>query len=237
MRAGFLLLAMAAVVLVAVRLNGPGRPTRTNTPDEDVRRGLVVALRSDAARSAAGRLTGGFDYAPPPAIVRGRAFAASAASPDVRIAAAQIDKLALNDRSARVTAARGVAALVVGNPDLAVALLEDATRLEPDSPEYASDLAAAYLARAQTSGAAEDLPRALAAAERALARNPSLLEAHFNRALALEDLHLSDQAREAWQQYHRLDPSSEWAREAQKRAEDLERRNRVSARAVGAPVF
>ncbi len=60
-------------------------------------------------------------------------------------------------------------------------------------------------------GRADDWPRALAAANRALRADPALLEARFNRALALEGLRLRDEARRAWTT-EQLDKASEVGR-------------------------
>ncbi|MEP7013236.1 MAG: CHAT domain-containing protein [Acidobacteriota bacterium] len=57
---------------------------------------------------------------------------------------------------------------------------------------------------------------ALEAASRSLALSPSP-EARFNRALALEALHLDGQAAVAWEEVEALDPDREWAAEAAER--------------------
>ena len=69
----------------------------------------------------------------------------------------------------------------------------------------------------------DDLPRALGAAERAVKADERLIEARFNRALALESLFLEEQARQAWQDYVARDPGSEWANEARSHLEKLQR--------------
>jgi hypothetical protein len=101
-----------------------------------------------------------------------------------------------------------------------VAALETATARDPGNPRLQSDLAAAYLARAATGGAA-DLPKAVEAAERATSLPGAPDEAWFNRALALEHLHRVDAARKAWQDYLARDPRSGWAEEARRRMGEL----------------
>lgn len=92
---------------------------------------------------------------------------------------------------ARVLHARGVAQLLMGDKSAAIASLEAASRQEPRDAAFWSDLAAAHLA-AGAVGDRDELTRALAAANRAVALAPKSPAAHFNRALALE--HLGDRA-------------------------------------------
>jgi CHAT domain len=96
----------------------------------------------------------------------------------------------------------------------AVAQLEQAAARSPRDGAILSDLAAAYYVRAQREIEPYDLLRALAAANRAIAAAPTLAEARFNRALALEALFVEADARRAWQDYLDLDSGSGWADEA-----------------------
>ena len=116
----------------------------------------------------------------------------------------------------------GLAHLVLGNYDDAVQALEDAIAEAPQNGRYQSDLAAAYLARAKGLDRPDDLPKALAAAERALGREDRL-EARFNRALALQSLYLEDQARQAWDEYLSRDSASDWAEDARRHLAALQR--------------
>lgn len=63
--------------------------------------------------------------------------------------------------------------------------------------------------------------RALTWAEAALRGQPSLAEAQFNRALALERLSLAEDAAAAWEEYLRIDSNSPWAEEARSRRRHL----------------
>ena len=65
---------------------------------------------------------------------------------------------------------------------------------------------------------------ALAAADKAIALDPKLAEAYFNRALILEQLGSAPEAARAWERYLELDPSSEWAIEARARLRKLEKK-------------
>lgn len=101
--------------------------------------------------------------------------------------------------------------------------MEEALRVAPQDPRLWSDLAAARLDRAEREKDPFDLVLALAASDRALAATPSLPEAHFNRALALERLFLLEEARSAWKGYLQIDPSSDWAGEARERLRAMPR--------------
>ncbi|HEY7923696.1 MAG TPA: hypothetical protein VII62_10990, partial [Vicinamibacteria bacterium] len=99
--------------------------------------------------------------------------------------------------------------------------LESATAQDPKNAKLQSDLAAAYLVRASRLDEPSDIPKALEAAEKSIEQNDAPVEAWFNRALALEQLHLVDAARKAWDDYLKRDSSSPWAEEAKKRRDEL----------------
>jgi len=84
-----------------------------------------------------------------------------------------------------------------------------------------SDLAAVYLERGQAEGRPFDFVLALSAAHRALAAQPRLAEALFNRAEALSQLQLARQAQTAWEAYLQVDPVSPWSQEARDRLREL----------------
>jgi CHAT domain-containing protein len=184
---------------------------------------LISALALQGTRPVQGRLAGGFPYAPARSADRGDE--GRPASADVTIAAARIEKIAAQNDSATNLAALGVAYLVIGRLDPAIEALSDATRIAADA-RYQSDLSAAYLARAASKGPAEDLAQALAAADRAIARNSVRSEPYFNRALALEGLHLIDEAKDAWATYGAHDSSPAWNRESLTHAVALRDRQR-----------
>ena len=183
---------------------------------------LVAAVGDH--RPVVPRLTGGFAYGPPPSPMRGSAD--REVPPDVRIAAAEIEKLEEQHDTPQNEGALGVAYLVSGEVDKAVQSLEDAVAQEPGNGDLQSDLAAAYLVQATREDRAEDYPKALTAAERAIKANPSLIEAWFNRALALEALSLTSEAKKAWQDYLKHDPSSKWAEEAKQHLAKLSSESR-----------
>lgn len=209
-------LAAAASLVVAVGV-GVGR----RGSDSPELRALVVAVGTD--RTIEPRLTGGFAFGPLRGPVRSAAPAPTAVSPDVRIAAARIEKEATTDRSPRSLRALGLAYLVSGDIGRAVPVLEEAAETPGSDARTFSDLSAAYFERAARNGDRQDLMKALAAAERALGADPRLAEAWFNRAKTLERLSLVAPARDAWREYLKIDGDSPWAGEARAHLSALER--------------
>jgi CHAT domain-containing protein len=115
--------------------------------------------------------------------------------------------------------------MVAGQWDDVIDLLEQGLAISPDAPDLLSELGAAYLTRAAQPAMArpEDPVLALAALEKAVAANPSSSVALFDRALALERLSLRKEALHAWGEALRADAGSDWAREADSHARELER--------------
>ncbi len=116
--------------------------------------------------------------------------------------------------------AAGLAELLAGSPERAIRRLTEASSRAPADATILSDLAAAYLIRADARDDARDLVRALTRTLEALQRDSSLREALFNKALALESLGLRSAA-VAWRDVSRFEPASEWTAEAQSHAERL----------------
>jgi tetratricopeptide (TPR) repeat protein len=202
---------LAAAASLAIALGVGVMPWQRTEPQLDE---LVAAVGT--TRPVEPRLTGGFNYGPLTATRSGQGLAFSA-SPDVRIAAAEIDRQTASQMSPEALRARALAALMVGNNDASVFALEQAASQRPDDARVASDLAAAYLARHRLRSDAADLTRALESATRAVEIDPRLAEAQFNRALALERLDRDADARAAWQRYLEIDGASGWADEVRAR--------------------
>jgi CHAT domain-containing protein len=94
--------------------------------------------------------------------------------------------------------------------DGALAALERFARTDPGAR---SDVAAAYLVRAQREDRPSDFLRALEAAEQAVKDAPGLPAARFNRALALDALGFPTAAMAAWTAVER-ESGSEWTGDA-----------------------
>src|SRR5437773_9072094 len=219
-------LAMAALLLLALGLwSQRARFQRAPLP--------LVAQLAEAMgnrRFVEPRLTGGFRHGRLITMRSGETpHGLDAESPAVLGAVARIREQAEGDVSPESLGALGVTYLVSGDVAAAVKSLESATAQKPDDPQLLSDLAAAYLVRAAQSDEPADIPKALESAERAIALKDPPPEAYFNRALALERLHLVDAARKAWGDYLERDSSSEWADEARQHLEALPKSSRSSA--------
>jgi CHAT domain-containing protein len=202
--------------------------TRLTAPDAHHRPELAAFAAAVAEPWAlAGRLTGGFTNCVQPCAPR------AGASEDRfwtgRLATERLRRELEASQQPRDLGALGSTSLLSGDLEDGIALLEQATALAPDDAALMSDLACAYLSRAAADDRAEDLPHALALAERALRMAPGLLEASFNRAVALERLALHEDAKHAWDDYCVHDTSSGWAEDARRRRDALAARPAVPA--------
>jgi CHAT domain-containing protein len=219
-------LAIAALLLLAVGLwSQRARFQRAPLP--------LVAQLAEAMgtrRFVEPRLTGGFRHGRLTTMRSGDTpQGLDAQSPAVLGAVARIREQAEGDVSPESLGALGITYLVSGDASAAVKSLESATAQKPEDPRLLSDLAAAYLVRAAQSDEPADIPKALESAERAIALKDPPPEAYFNRALALERLHLVDAARKAWGDYLQRDSSSGWADEARQHLEALPKARQSSA--------
>ena len=184
--------------------------------------GLVSLVDSvGEQRSVLGRLSGGFPHAPLSAPSAGGQDGQAAGTDRVLLTAGRIRESFGELATPSRLHAMGVSQLLAGRYDDAVQSLLAASREQPANAQYLSDVAAVQLERARLGLRPDDLPRALAAADRARRLDPSLKEAWFNRALAVSALSLTDQARSAWTEYLKRDSASPWATEARARLEEL----------------
>jgi CHAT domain-containing protein len=210
-------LAVAATVLVAFQQLWLGR--FRPGPSDPV---AELARAMGTTRFIEPRLTGGFQHGRYVVLRSAEEPQGLDAYPPAVIAAvARVREITEGDSSPQALGAQAVTFLVSGDVAKAVKALESATAQDPKNPRLLSDLAAAYLVRASRLDEPSDVPRALEAADKAIELPGAPDEAWFNRALALEALHLVDAAKEAWDEYLERDSSSDWAVEARKRRDDL----------------
>jgi CHAT domain-containing protein len=178
------------------------------------RRALVNAV--GAERLVEARLTGGFAYGPRRSVTRSETTPPGNLS--LLAAAGALQKQVEADPNAANLWSFGVAQLLLGRHDQAIRDLDDALALAPENAQLYSDSASARLARADVHGGdSEDLARAIDATERALSFDSRLIEALFNKALALERAGLTEAAVDAWTAYLASDRTSDWANEARAR--------------------
>lgn len=117
--------------------------------------------------------------------------------------------------------------LVKEDFDRALAELEKARAMDAQNAEILSDTGTAYLEKSKRATGADGKSLELAAKaldyfDRAIAADPNLPEARFNRAISLQVLHSPTEARAAWQDYLNLDKNSPWAEEARQNLKLLE---------------
>lgn len=196
--------AAAAVLVVAIAV----LLLRRDDP-----RARLVRLAGTDARPVETRLTA-FPWAP----YRGplRAEGAQEDARRLQLAGAAGDAVARANADAASEAqwTAGVALLLAGEEENALKRLRAAAERAPNDAAVWSDLAAALDATGMQSERRSLHAEALASVERALAIDAALPAALFNRALILEHLGLSSEARKAWDRYLAADPSSPWANEA-----------------------
>jgi CHAT domain-containing protein len=209
-------LAAAAAVVAVLATPAFVRPWLEREP------GLVSLVESvGEQRSVLGRLTGGFPHAPLGAPSAGGQGGRAAGADRVQLTSGRIRESFGDRETPAVMHAVGISYLLEGRYDDAAQSLLAASREQPANARYLSDVAAVHLERARLGLRPDDLPRALAAADRARRLDPSLKEAWFNRALAASALSLTADARAAWTEYLKRDSVSAWAEEARSRLEEL----------------
>src|SRR5262249_602691 len=161
-------LAAAAAIVMVVRLQGPR--------SADVPEIAKLAQAVGNERVIEPRLTGGFAHGPVPSARGGTT--GPAIPPRVVIAATGVKNDVAGRTDPASDSARGVADLLLGNADAAIAALERAAAATHEARQYAN-LSAAYLVHAKSTGDRADLQRAADNADRALQRDPNLEEAYF----------------------------------------------------------
>lgn len=107
--------------------------------------------------------------------------------------------------------------LSIGEFDKALQLLKKAHEADPQNAKILNDTGFLYLEKSKTAKENSDKLTFVADAvdyfDRALAVDPGLLPARFNKAIATE-IYLPNRAKELWQDYLQRDPDSGWAIEA-----------------------
>ena len=172
-------LATAAAVVAIVAAPSLVRPW----VDRD---SALVSLveRVGEQRSVLGRLTGGFPHTPLGGPSAGGQDGRAAGTDRVQLIAGKIRESVGERETPSELHALGVSQLLAGSYDDAAQSLLAASREQPANAQFLSDVAAVQLERARLGLRPDDLPRALAAADRARRLDPSLREAWFKSALA-----------------------------------------------------
>ncbi len=209
-------LAAAAVIAVAVVLSAPWAISHLG-PASPIDRLAAAAPKNK--RTIEARITG-FGWAPMQRVVRGAGEQADPAQMKLIGAAGTILEQTESESSASAQHAAGVANLLTDRRSEAIAKLSTAAAASKDARIW-SDLAAAHYTAAIRDDEPEHLKDALAAADQALAVDPKLPEALFNRALVLERMGLRDAAKQAWRTYLNAEPNGDWAAEAHRHLSEI----------------
>ncbi|HKV37120.1 MAG TPA: CHAT domain-containing protein [Pyrinomonadaceae bacterium] len=105
----------------------------------------------------------------------------------------------------------------------AIREFESALKFANTNAKIHNDLGVAHFELAKTGGKKlEELARSLEEFTKATELNPNLLEALFNKSLALQELNMPREAKESWTIYLQKDSSSPWADEARKNLARIE---------------
>jgi len=203
-----------AAVIGAVVLSAPFAKTKWQTNVRETEKRELVEMMTLRVRLIEPRLAG-FVRGAKPLTYRSasRPNPAEEFTPPVRKAYRVLDRLK-NDDSADACRTRGIAWLVVGHADQAVNELTKATEKQPNDAQTWNDLAAAYIQNHQSK-------EAIDAANRAIALDPKLNEARFNKALATDDPKKPAESIREWSNYLQHDPTGPWADEAQRKIDYL----------------
>jgi CHAT domain-containing protein len=205
MYAGGFAVLLIAVVGFAVYVS------RRSNPDE------LAELRSiyQQARPTETRMSE-FGYAPLPQL-RG----APEPGEQQRLRRIEISLIEATEKNpnARTLHALGVFYLTQQNYREAIKKFESALKFADKNAQIHNDLGAAHFELSKTVAKErklEELGQSLEEFTKATELDSNLLEALFNKSLALQGLGLPRQAKESWTLYLQKDPSSPWADEARK---------------------
>jgi CHAT domain-containing protein len=192
-------LAVAAAIVVATASLFAVRLVQIRTRERAIER-LLSSLDDPAVL--------GVRFSSPRVRVRDSGGRLSAAASGVLVAVG-------DEKTADARHARGIAMLVTGRETEAVRELRSLADEAPTARRW-SDVAAAEIIAGRHDVNRSPLT-ALTAVERALALDPRLPEALFNRATVIEALGLSGIAAEEWRRFLRVQRDGAWGAEARKR--------------------
>ena len=179
------------------------------------------------------RITG-LSYAPPAPVTRG-------AKDDTKVDKNELkraENMARDDVSEKPSAESshelGRFYLSEKNFDEAIKQFDSALKLAPNNAKLHSDLGTAWLEKGKldeskvNSKSLEFLGKANEEFQKAIDIDKNLGEAYFNKAWCVQLLQAPSQAKEAWQNYLKIDSSSPWANEARENLKLLEDQKPIS---------
>lgn len=210
---------LAAAAALGFFVLRPALFTPTPTLDD-----VIEASRTEPHRPSIGRLSGGFPYQKEAPTYRGSndgdSTDASVGGKLLAIAATLGEAKSPDPHVVGVTWL--LIAKKVTEMDEAITHLDAAYQKERGGERDAIsiDLAAALIARSRWRSENRGVERALDLSNDLLKRK-QIPEAAWNRAVALQSLNRDAEAVRAWDEYLKLDPSSDWGKEAAERKAKL----------------
>lgn len=188
---------------------------------------LVALNRSQKKERPTAARISDFDYAPKTEGTRGNDKSENL---DLVFAKSRATEAVLKNPTAENYHELGRVFLAEKNFDESIKQFEKAVKLNPSIANLNNDLGVALMekGRQKDEGSLELYARANESLEKSLELDKNLKEAYFNRALVIELLNLPNQAKEAWENYLKLDSTSKWADEARERLQKLEANKPIS---------
>jgi CHAT domain-containing protein/Flp pilus assembly protein TadD len=149
---------------------------------------------------------------------------------DLVLAKSRATEAVLKNPSAENLHELGRVFLAENNYDEAIKQFEKALKLNSNYAKLHNDLGVALMeqGKRKEEGKLKLFAKANESFEKSIELDKNLKEAYFNRALAIELLNLPNQAKEAWEEYLKLDSTSKWADEARERLKKLEANKPIS---------
>jgi CHAT domain-containing protein len=133
--------------------------------------------------------------------------------------------------------AEGWAELLAGEYSPAIQSFNRALEKRPSSTELMRDTGTAYFERGEAEGRDSDYRNASQLLDRSLTLNPNDPVALFNRAIVNERLSFYNNAINDLNHYLQIDSTSEWAIDARRRVEELQRKIKEHAESFHAPLL
>jgi len=191
----------------------------SNSSNSEISVLLNKTFKNDRPTEA--RITG-FDYAPKTEGTRGN----SDKTPDLNFVSAKSRAVeaVLKNETAETLHELGRVYLAEKKFDDAIEQFEKAVKQNPNLAKSHNDLGAAFMEKGKQKeeGKLELFAKANEEIETSIELDKNLAEAYFNRGLVLESLNLPNQAKEAWENYLKLDSSSQWAEEVRRHLQKLQ---------------
>jgi len=185
---------------------------------------LLAMQRSyPTSRPLESRMTGDFAYKPY-ARTRGELDNHDINRDQLNYALVELTRIVASTPTPQERHALGRLYLFLGEFDKAESQMKLALEGLSTDPKILTDIAALYYERSKYADSNSELllTKAIEYYRQAISIDPRQAEAWFNRALCYEHLAIYTKAKEDWKQYLKIDPDSEWAKEAKERLKNLE---------------